>query len=141
MSKREIDALMAAIPEQVKAAHASVKNVNTKDTEAEGGKGEGYEEDSSVIICPSDYGFDMFGSTGPEYIKERSREIAKASLAVHGKTGGGTDHADHDAYAGLKGGKKVDEVETSGILEGEDEDVTLGQVKLSNKAGSSQGVN
>jgi hypothetical protein len=136
MSKKEIDALMADIPAQVKAAHASVREVNVKNTASDATGSFGYDGD--VVICPSDYGFDMFGSEGAGYIKERSKEIARQSLAVHGKPGSGADHADHDAYAGLEGGKQVDEVETSGVLEGQDESAQ--QVKLSHKYGSSQGA-
>ena len=137
MSKREIDSLMAAIPGQVKAAHASIKDVNTKNTAEEATGSFGYE--GNVVTCPSDYGFDMFGETGPEYIKARSKEIARQSLEVHGKPSSGADHSTKDDTAPLKGGKEVKTVETTGILDGEDE--KFSEVDVSRKFGNPQGAN
>lgn len=78
-TKREIDGLISDIPSQVAAAHASVRGVNDK-TGGDAGKG----PFAGDAIAPSDYGFDMFGETGANYIKERSRAIARQTLKVHG---------------------------------------------------------
>jgi hypothetical protein len=88
-TKREIDNLLKSIPEQVAAAHASVRSVNDK-----GGPPDVAGPFAGNPIDPSDYGFDMFGCEGPTYIKERSREIARNTLKVHGaQPAEGVSHA------------------------------------------------
>jgi len=77
-TKREIDGLVSDIPAQVAAAHSSVRSVNEK----KGGDVAG--PFAGNPIDPSDYGFDMFGCDGATYIRERSKEIARQTLKVHG---------------------------------------------------------
>jgi hypothetical protein len=109
-TKREIDKLFADIPQQVAAGHQIREHVETPHTKPDVG-GAGYDAD--VVICPSDYGFDMWGATGAEYVHERSKEIARASLKVHGISGSGTDHSTKgDFGAAVKNAR--DEVETFG---------------------------
>lgn len=79
-TKREIDNLMKSIPQQVAAAHASRRGANDKS-----GPPDVAGEFAGNPIDPSDYGFDMFGCEGETYIRERSREIAKANVKIHGK--------------------------------------------------------
>ncbi|SRR6266700_66468 len=110
MSKKEIDGLMAAIPEQVKAAHASVRSVNVKEqgTAADG-------PFAGNPIDPSDYGFDMFGCEGETYIRERSKEIARASLKVHGKPASGVSHMEYEDVGDIKRAPQPKTNETSGF--------------------------
>jgi len=133
MSKREIDKLISDIPGQVKAAHASVRDVNVKNTTPEAMGSNGYDGD--VVICPSDYGFDMFGATGDGYIKERSKEIAKQSLAVHGKPSSGADHSTKGDVGPKEGIRERKEVETIGLAA---DDESIQSVTTKQKYGSTQ---
>ena len=87
-TKREIDGLLGDIPSQVAAAHSSVQSVNTKQGGDVAGPFAGNPVDPSV------YGFDMFGCEGDTYIRERSREIARQTVKVHGaEPAEGKDHS------------------------------------------------
>lgn len=86
-TKREIDKLLADIPKNVAAAHAAREQPEAKSKPDVEGPFAG------DIICPSDYGFDMFGEEGADYIRERSKEIARQSLKVHGIEPVGVSHA------------------------------------------------
>ncbi len=87
-TKREIDKLLADIPRQVAAGHQVREHAESGES-----KPDVDGPFAGDIICPSNYGFDMFGENGSDYIKERSKEIAAASLKVHGAPPSGVSHA------------------------------------------------
>jgi hypothetical protein len=88
MTKREIDALLAAIPGQVAQAHKSTGPHPLMRKAEEPGAPASTNPDG--IIDPSNYGFDEFGEAG---VREASNRIADKAGKVYNKPGSGTDHS------------------------------------------------